>query len=716
MRHMQHFFAPRNIAVVGASANPNKGGHRLIKNVLNTFKGPVYVVNHKGEEVLGLRAYKSLLDIPEPEIDLVIAFVPNAATPQVARDAVQKGCKAFQIQSGGFADSGGEGKHLQDEIVEIARQSPQGMRVWGPNCSGLIKANPPLSTSFIMVTDPLTNQRGAAFISQSGMLAGAVYLEMITRGQPQIASTSTIGNRADVNECDIMEYLADDPNTDCFALYLESVQDGRRFVSTLRRMGGGKPVVALVPGRSEIAASAAASHTGSLLNNDQVKEAVFRQYGVTRANDFVELLDFTKGFSLLRTKRLNGTRVAIITHTGAGAVVGADTLGMYGFELAVLSEETKTKMRTIMPPWAAAGNPADIWSTVEQAGIDRTHQVVLDAVLRDPGVDAVLFLPLIFDYFKNHDFAACRRIVARYDKPVVGWFSGIFQEFPRWKAEYEKDGGIAFFDSIIAAVRMLRAMRDFELFRERADAVGAAPSWRIEIPAAVRGLLARVRAEGRRVLTETEAKQVLAAIEIPVPKEILATDTAAATAAATQIGYPVVVKISSPDITHKTEVGGVRVGLWSSAEVETAVAEMVSAARVQYPSARIDGILVSEMVTGGVETIIGTKNDRDFGPTVLFGLGGTLVEALGDVSIRVAPLSKPDAMMMVQEIRGAKILQEVRGRPGCDIPAITDTLLKISALVVALDGELEEMEINPLVALPEGKGVCALDALMILKQ
>ncbi|HYF94010.1 MAG TPA: acetate--CoA ligase family protein [Symbiobacteriaceae bacterium] len=715
MNNVEYFFTPRNVAVVGASTSPAKGGYRLLKNVLNTFKGPIYAVNAKGEDVLGLKTYKSLLEIPEDEIDLVLSFVPNKGTAQVARDAVQKGCKAFLVQSGGFADSGGDGAHYQDELIAIAKASPQGMRVWGPNCGGMIKANPAFSNSFIMVTEPLTNERGAAFISQSGMLAGAIYLEMVTKGQPQIASTSTIGNRADINESDIMEYLESDPNTDCVTLYLESIKEGRRFVKALRRVVKTKPVVALVPGRSEITAQAAASHTGSLLNNDRVKDAVFKQYGVTRVDDFTQFLDFTKGFTLLRSKPLKGSRVAIMTHTGAGAVVGADTLGVHGFQLAELSPETKAKMATIMPAWAAPGNPADIWSTIEQVGLDRTHQVMLDALLSDPGVDAVLLLPLIFDYFKNHDFAAVRAVINKYNKPVVGWFSGIAQEFPRWKTEYEQDGGVAFYDSIVSAVKVLAAWRDFQAFRARSAEVLAAADRKVEAPAAVKAKLAAIRAEGRKTLTEAESKEVLKAFGIPVPMELLAPDADAAAKAAAAIGYPVVLKISSPDIAHKTEMGGVRVGLKTEAEVRQAVADMQAAAATRYPGAKIDGYLVAEMVAGGTECIVGVKNDRDFGPTVMFGLGGIFVEVFEDIAMRVAPLSRADAEMMVREIKGRKILEGARGQARGDIAAVVDTLLKVSDMAVALDAELEEFDLNPLAVLPEGKGVRALDALMVLK-
>jgi len=525
MSNIASFFSPASIAVVGASSNQTKGGYRLIRNVLNTFKGPLWCVNRKGGEILGLPVYPSLADVPADEIELVISFVPNAQTPAVAREAAAKRCKAFLVQSGGFADSGGAGKHFQDEIVAIARATPQGMRVWGPNCGGLIKANPAFSNSFIMVSEPLADGQGAAFVSQSGMLAGAVYMEMVGLGQPKLVSCSTIGNRADVDECDILEYIKQDPNTTCVSLYLESIKHGQRFRLLAQDVIRRKPIVALVPGRSDAARSAALSHTGSLLNNDRVKAAVFDQTGITRVHDFSELLNFTKGFTLLSQTPLRGNRVAIISHTGAGTVVAADCLGAAGFTLAEFSEETKQRLASVMPAWAVPANPADVWSSVEQVGIDRAHQVMIDAILADPGVDALFFFPLVFSYLNDQDFEAVRKILRKHGKPVVGRFSGESEFFPRWTQQYEQAGGVAMYASEKLAVSVLAAWREYNLFRDRAAATTplvASPA-RPNLAAAFTARLTGAQRAGQTRLNEWQAKELLRDAPWQIPRKRRAT-------------------------------------------------------------------------------------------------------------------------------------------------------------------------------------------------
>ena len=710
--HIAAFFRPRSVVVIGASDSPKKDGHRLLANVRRTYRGPLFVVHPRARDILGVPCFPTLQEVPG-DVDLVISFVPNTATVQVVKDCAAKGVPAVMILSGGFADSGGRGRKLQEEIVAIARRTPHRMRIWGPNCTGLITGDPPLSTSFAMEMAPLPPGRGAAFIAQSGMPSGAGYVEMLSRGQPSVAYTASIGNRCDVDESDLMDFFAADPKCDVIALYLESIRDGRRFRSTLERTARCKPVVALAAGQTELARKAAMSHTGTLVNRSRVSDSLWRQFGVARVNDFVEWFDFAKGFTLLRRHPLRGNRIAVVTHTGAGAVVGADLLGLHGFTLADFAPATVERLQAIFPNWAEATNPLDIWSTVERVGIDHAHLECLDAVLSDPNVDGVLWMILSFDHFGGQDFAGIRQVVSRYDKPVVGWMTGNVALFPAWQRELEQDGGIAFYYNLDLGVRVLAAQRQYQSFRDRP--VSAPEELESAVCASVRAQLDAFRMAGREVLSEWEAKSLLRAAGIPVPAEELVTDPVGAAAAAQRIGFPVVLKIVSPDIPHKTEIGGVRVGLESAAVVEQAAEQMLAAVRSLRPQAQIDGFLVAKMVTDGFEVIAGVSSDADFGLVLACGSGGIYAEAEDDVSVRVLPVDRAEIARMVGETRMSKLLERARGKPPADRPALIDTLTRLAALANALQDCIAEIDVNPLVVLPAGQGVRALDALIALR-
>lgn len=711
MNNIEYFFRPKSVAVIGASANTEKGGYIIVKNLVKSFSGAIYPVNPKLSEVCGLKAYPTVQDIPG-EVDLAVILIPAKFIPQVIKDCGEKGVKAVIIESGGFADAGPDGKKLQDHIVEIAR--PYGMRLWGPNCGGHSVQEPPINTSFIMEMDPL-EPGNVAFISQSGMTVGGLLEQTLDHGQPKYSTACTIGNRCDVNEADLLEYLADDEATEVMAFYLESIIDGKRFAKALRKASLKKPVVMLKAGRTKLAAQAAISHTGSIIGDDGATAGLLKQLGVTRVNELNECLDLAKGFSLL-PKKMNGKRIAIITQTGGGSVTGSDLVGMYGMELAALSEETKAKLREIFPPWLEPVNPIDIWSTIQHnakesmcQGLDKTMMHCLDAVLADDGVDGVLYLPISFTYFHDHDIASFTEVYRRHNKPVVTWLVGSESEFIHWRKQLE-DGGIPVYRSLETAVKMLRSLYDYNQWRQKyQEPVLRGNQAQKEVSACY---LESIRNENRTVLTEYQSKKLLSQWNIPVTDEILALTEEEAVQAAGKIGYPVALKVMSPQMMHKTELGIVRLSLQNEQELREAYREIMDNARQQGADLVIDGVLVQEMMPKGREVIVGVNMDPSFGPVIMFGLGGIFVEVFKDVSLRVAPLSRRDAEEMIEEIKGYSILQGVRGEPKADMEAIIDLLLKVSDLAVSMEGQFKELDINPVIVLPEGQGLKAVDGLI----
>jgi len=431
------FFRPRSVAVVGATPNPAKGGYAIIANLMEGFQGKVWPVNPGRREVLGAACYASLRELPEVP-DLVIVFVPAARVPAVVRDCAERGVKAVLIESGGFAEVGGEGAALQAEVVETARRA--GMRVWGPNCTGLVNSDPPLFTPFMRL--PGLNVRvppgNLAIVAQSGMMAAGFMIQYLLAGYFKVSKACAIGNKADIDETDVLDYLAEDEATEAVVLYLESVARGRAFLEAARRAVARKPLVMLKAGRTEQSARAAVSHTGSLAGRDEVVDGALRQVGVLRVQDFTELMALGRAFAVrpepFRLATPGGDRVAVITVTGGGGVVVTDLLRDLGLSLAELEKATLERLaREVFPPWMGPGNPVDIWPAVEQLGLAALERSV-EAVLADPGVDGLLLLPFASRMVRDYPFPALKEIVGRSGKSVVSWVFGdrrFFEEFER---------------------------------------------------------------------------------------------------------------------------------------------------------------------------------------------------------------------------------------------------------------------------------------------
>lgn len=710
---LEPFFNPRSVAIIGASANPGKPSGRPLAALRKSgYKGKLFPVNPRYRELFGLQCYPSLKEVPG-EVDLAIVAVPAAAVPAAVRDCVEKGVRAAIVITSGFAEVGPEGARRQAELVEIARQS--GMRICGPNTMGILSSPSRLVANFAIpeLPEKISIPDFLGFVTQSGGFGYGIY-EMIQSYGIGFSHFVSSGNEADADFAEYLAYLVDDRHTQVIGGYMEGIKDGPGFIRVARSaLAAGKPVLLIKTGRHAAAARAAASHTGALVGSDRVYDAVFRQHGVLRVESFHEMLAV---LSVLTGGRLpRGNRVAIVATSGGAGVFLADKCAENELALARLAPATRAALTDLLPPFASVQNPVDLTSAimVNPALLLECSRIVA----RDPGVDTLI----VCHGFTEENLRIARELnffeemasfVRGTEKPVINLLWGhqdSAQEAVRALTErrapavYEIEYGVK---ALAALVRYSAKRRSFLA----GQAVSGSPPEPEQVAAEI---LRRYPAGAK--LTERASKQVLAAYGIPVTREELAAGDApaAAVAAAGRIGYPVALKIESPDLLHKTDAGGVKLNLCTPAEVEAAFREIMDNARRFNPAARIEGVLVQEMLPPGVEVIAGIGQDDIFGSTVLFGLGGVFVEALGDVALRVPPLTREDVLEMIGEIKGRRLLEGFRGLPPVDRQALAEIILKISRL--ALDfPQIAELDVNPLICSPQG--IKAADALIILKK
>lgn len=694
---LEMFFAPRSIAVVGAGREPGKLGHDVLKNLLQYgYKGQVYPINPKADEILGLKCYPTVLDVPDP-IDLAVVVVPARFVPEVIQQCGEKGVRGAVIISAGFKEAGLEGVKLEREVVTIAKQ--YNLRIVGPNCLGIIDTVQPMDVSFAVGIPP----RGdIAFMSQSGALCTAI-LDWALANNIGFSYFVSLGNKSDVDEVDLMEAWDSNPNAKVMIAYVEGLRDGRRFMEVARRVTRRTPVIAVKSGNTEAGSRAVSSHTGSLAGSNRAYDAAFRQTGVLRAGSIQELFDYAIAFAYQPV--LRGNRIAIVTNAGGPAIMATDALESSGLKLAALSKETIENLQAHLPPAANTYNPIDV---LGDARADR-YAVGIDAALRDPNVDGliVILTPQVMTQIEEtaNEIARLSRL---YDKPVVGCFMGEAKVSAGIEIlTREKVPNYPFPERAAAA---LRAMYDYRQWLER-----PAPElkqFKVDRER-VRATFARVREDGRNTLGDAEARAIAEAYGLRVPKSKLATTPEEAVQFAEEIGYPVVMKIASPDILHKSDIGGIKVGVTGAGNVRDAFDLLVYRAQRFMPDAQIWGVQIQEMVTGAKETIIGMNRDPQFGPMIMFGLGGIYVEVLKDVTFRIAPTTAQEAREMVGEIRSHHLLEGVRGERASDIDAIVDCILRISQLVTDFP-EIVELDINPLLVREAGAGAVAVDMRLVL--
>ncbi len=707
---LETFFYPASIAVIGASQNALKpNGIPLYLLNMFGYKGDVYPVNPKYERVGGLKCYPSILDI-EGRVDLAIIGVAAAQVMEVLRECAGKKVKSVIIFTSGFAEIGAEGRAEQEEMKSLADES--GMRILGPNCLGILNYYNGNMASFFYNQErkDLVHPKKLSFITQSGGLGGIIYqmVMQLSIGFNYFVST---GNEADVSFAEILDYLVSLDEVSIVAGYLEGLQgDGKLFREACRHALENKKLVTMLKvGRTETGAAAAASHTGALVGSDQVYEGVFRQFGVPRADD-VEQMNAL--IALHATGRLpKGKRMAIITISGGGGVVVADKCPEYSLEVVTLSDYTQERLREFFPAYGAVRNPVDLTS---QLFIDtELFQRALLLVMQDPEIDVGGF----FYNLEMPDPEAGKKIIEVYneiDKPLVvfSWPTG--QDYAIEARKGLVQAGIPVIEHIPSGLWAISSLAEWA---QKAGKPQVYPSCR---PAKEQeealGYLKEYSAFRGRAITEWQSKRILRAYGIPVTEEVLASSPEEAVKAAKGIGFPVALKIMSPDLLHKTDAGGVILNVSNEQEAEKAFLEIMGNVQNRRPDAAIEGVLVQEMLRPGLEVIVGVKKDPVFGPAVVFGLGGIFVEVLKDAATRVAPLNEHDARSMIDEIRGKALLAGYRGELPRDIDALIDILLKISRLAVELEDTVDEIDINPLILYEQGSGAVAADALVVPRQ
>jgi acetyl coenzyme A synthetase (ADP forming)-like protein len=694
----KELFQPNSVAVLGASRNPGKVGFSVFTNLITSgFPGEVYGVNPAGGEVLGRPFHRDIGAIPGV-VDLGVFVIPPPAVIEAIPLLAEKGMKAAIVISAGFKEIGGEGASVEQALREaLARTS---VRAVGPNCLGVINTHARLNASFAVGSPP---PGSIAFFSQSGALLTGV-LDWAVGAGIGFSKVVSLGNKADISELDMMAFLSEDPETRVILGYVENIEEGRRFLRVARKATAKKPVILVKAGSTAAGARAASSHTGSLAGFDRAYSAAFRQGGVLRAGTVEELCDLALGFAMQPVPA--GDRLLIVTNAGGPAIMAADAAERFGIPLAEVSHALRARLRTVLPPTASLGNPVDI---IGDARSDR-YREALRVIRDDPSADSVIVL--LTPQAMTEPEETAREVagaLSKSGKTVLASFLG--EETVRKARSILVKDGIPQYPDPERAVRALGAMIAYRRVRgagiptgEEADGAGAPPP-------AVAAILRDALMGGRRTLGEEDSRGVLESYGFRFPRHILARTSVEAVAAFKELGGEAAMKIVSPKILHKTEVGGVRLNLRSAGDVARAFLEITSSVRRMAPSVWIEGVSVQEMITGGRELILGMSRDPQFGPLLMFGLGGIHVEVLQDITFRVAPVSRQEAAEMVREIRAYPLLAGFRGEEPADEGAIVEAILTVSRLSLGCP-QILELDINPVMVLPKGRGIMAIDSRM----
>ena len=694
---LEQFFSPKSLAIVGASREKGKVGYEITVNMIRAeFPGKIYPINPKAPDIEGLKCYPSLKAIGAvPE--LVVIVVPAKFVPGVMQECVDLGVKSVVIITAGFKEVGPEGLELEKEVVRIARSG--GIRIIGPNCLGVMVPGSRLNASF---GGSLPPPGGIGYISQSGALLAAI-LDLAKANDIGFSALFSIGNKADVDELDVIEALGDDTHTKVVAGYLESINDGDAFVRAAEKISHDKPILLMKSGGTSAGSKAASSHTGSLAGGETVYESAFDRAGVIRCDSIKTQFDFAQAFAYQPLPA--GASVCVVTNAGGPGIMAADAVERQGLTFAKLSDETEAKLAEKLPAAANIHNPVDV---LGDALADR-YEYALRVALDDPNVHIVLILltPQAMTQATETAQAIVKVCKERNDKPVLACFLGATEV--EKGVEVLRQNRIPTYDSPESAVRTIKAMVDYIRWRNRPKrVVKLFPVNRHRVERIIDRHLRRKMRE----IGEMEAKEILEAYGFVTPRGSLATTADQAANIADQLGYPVVMKIWSPDIIHKSDVGGVKVGLNSRQEVKDAFDLMMYRIPQRVPEdTEILGVLVQEMVKKGREVILGMNRDPRFGPLMMFGMGGIFVEVLKDVTFHLAPLTADEARQMLQGTKTYQMLKGVRGQEGVDLDAIAEALQRLSQLVTEFP-QIVEMDINPLVVGPPGTTPIAVDARM----
>ena len=692
-------FRPKSVAVIGASSTPGKVGYVLANNLLKSgYDDPVYLVNVRGGEILGHKAYKSISDIPD-EVELAVISIPSKYVLDTVVECGEKGVKALIVISAGFKETGHEGAELEKKIVEAAQK--YGMRVQGPNCLGAINTHVPYDLSF---ASTLPKKGSIGFITQSGALGTAI-LDWIIAEEIGFGSIISLGNKADLDEVDFIEAMAEDPNIKVILLYLESIERGRKFLDVASEVVKKKPIMVVKGGTSSAGAKAAGSHTGALVGSFLAYQKAFDKAGVILSESMEDLFNYAVAFTEQSLPEDEG--IAIVTNAGGPGILSTDLIEKLGMKMSSITDETRQYLKENLPAAASTGNPIDI---LGDALPDR-YAIALEASLKDPNVHSVVVL--LTPQAMTDSLTTAKNLVEiskKYpEKPVLSVFMG--GDWVDDAADYLKDNGVPCYNFPEKGIKTLNALYEYSRHLKLPEL--EPPVFDDIDRAKVKAIFDGAKEDGRNVLFPHEAAQVAKAYGIPAPGSGLATTADEAVEYAEEMGYPVVMKVVSPDIMHKTDIGGVELNLSNDRMVRIAFEEIMRKSRKAQPLAKIYGITVDKMVPRGREMIIGMSRDPQFGPMVMFGLGGIYVNFLKDVAFRLAPMNEREAQQMMEETRSYSLLKGVRGEAPADIDGIREAILRVGHLVWDFP-ELKDLDINPIFVYDEGKGVSALDVKITL--
>jgi acetyltransferase len=712
--NLQHLFNPRSIGILGASSDLNKVSGRPLSYMLRFgYPGKIYPINPKYKEIAGVKCYPSINDVPG-EIDVLMVIIPAFEILHNLESGLDKGVKAAVIISGGFAETGEKGRELQEKLTSFAKET--GMLIYGPNTTGFLslvnRTVATFSQSLEVIDEMVPGKTG--LITQSGAFGAAIFVRAMRVGLG-FSHWAATGNEADLEFCDFLEYMVDDPDTQVIAGFMAGVEDGQKLIKGLDRAAQkGKPVVLLKMGSTEAGKRAAMSHTGAIVGSSRAYDAVFRQKGVVVARDIAQLIDYSMAFST--TPLPKGKKVGIMTESGGGGVLLTERCSELGLEVSEIFGPTRERLKEVVPSLGSIKNPVDL--TGQSLSNPSLVKGAIRVMLESEDFDMVVPLLLmskataeekamdLLDLYNQHK-----------DKKVmvICWPEG-----PKEWIQFLMKQLIHVSVTPTRCAHTLNALADYARFLGQYQKQTTIKTDGVELPAdrkeKVLEIIEETKQRGERQLSEYLAKKILQAYDVPITDEDLAGSVEEAIEIAGRIGYPVVAKLISPDILHKTEAGIVALNIDSEDRLKTVYKEIIKRGKAYRSDARAEGVLIQKMVSEqGIETIVGISHKRPFGPTIMFGLGGIFVEVMKDVSIRILPVSHRDVKDMIHQIRGYTILGGTRGRNPSDLDALASVLLKTACLAEEFSEEIAEIDINPLIVLEEGKGVKAVDALVLLK-
>jgi len=690
------FLSPKSIAVIGASDKVGSVGRAITSNIMKGYKGTVFPISPSRDTVFDQKAYKSVLDVPE-EIDLAVIITKNTIVPTVLEECGQKKIQGAVVITAGFKEVDEEGKKLEQQLKDISKK--YNLRIIGPNCLGVMNLDPQtmMNSTFLKIT-PKSGE--IALVSQSGAICAALVEDASAQGIGFSAVVS-MGNKADMTEIDILKMLAEHEQTKVIVMYLEDMGNGQEFLKVCKQITKKnaikKPVLVLKSGRSPEGAKAAMSHTGALMGSDEIYDALLKQSGAIRVDTMEELFDYATAFSK-QPLPAEGDLV-IVSNAGGPAIISTDSCSKLGIKMAKI-EEIRSKIDAVIPPWGSSRNPVDI---VGDADFNRFENV-LNEVLQHKNVGSVISMctpSATLDYDKLAEVIV--KMSKKYKKTMLASLMGLDEGITN--REILAAGDIPYYTYAEGSIRALKAMLRFVDWTKVPD--GNVTEFKVDMNKA-RAIFDKVKSEGRTNLLEDEGREILDAYGFPLPESSVAATEDEAVDVANKIGYPIVMKISSPQIVHKSDAGGVKVNLTNDDEVRDGFKAIMENAKKYDSNAEIKGVLIVEMVKGGKEMIIGSKLEPGMGPVVMLGMGGIYVEILKDVTFRLAPLTDQEADDMISSIKTKKLLDGVRGEKPSDISKLSECIQRLSQLVSDFT-EIKELDMNPVLVMEQGDGCKILD-------